>query len=61
MIDADRRNVDRDGEPYSDWMDSYADFVLLRLQSFAPDMSELASVDAETSHQEVSRSLQKVR
>ncbi|CAM9489398.1 unnamed protein product [Hapterophycus canaliculatus] len=54
------RNVDQDAACYSEWLDAYADFALLRLQSFAPDLSELAAVDAETPHEEASRSLEKV-
>lgn len=54
------RAVDEDGQPYSAWLDKYAEFALLRLQSFSPDLSELASVDAETTHEDASRSLEKV-
>lgn len=55
------RNVDEEGRRYSEWLDDYADFALLRLQSFAPELSELAAVHAETPHEEASRSLEKVR
>lgn len=54
------RNVDEEGRSFSEWLDDYADFALLRLQSFSPELSELAAVHAETSHEEASRSLDKV-
>lgn len=55
------RNVDEEGRRYSEWLDDYAEFALLRLQSFAPELSELAAVHGETPHEEASRSLEKVR
>lgn len=53
--------MDEEGRRYSEWLDDYAEFALLRLQSFAPDLSELAAVHAETPHEDASRSLEKVR
>ncbi|CAM9497297.1 unnamed protein product, partial [Choristocarpus tenellus] len=44
------RAVEEDGSVYSSWLDSYAKFALLRMQAFAPDLAELALVDAETEH-----------
>ncbi|CAM9836791.1 unnamed protein product [Ectocarpus sp. 12 AP-2014] len=52
-------NVDDDGRPFSEWLDAYAEFVLLRLQSFSPELGELAAIDAETPHEKASRSLEK--
>lgn len=53
-------NVEGDGRPFSEWLDAYAEFVLLRLQSFSPELGELAAIDAETPHEKASRSLEKV-
>ncbi|CAN0086697.1 unnamed protein product, partial [Scytosiphon promiscuus] len=55
----ERRNVDEEGTLYAEWLDAYADFALLRLQSFAPDLSELAAIDAETPHEDASKALEK--
>lgn len=54
--------MDEEGHAFAEWLDSYAEFVLLRLQSLSPDLSELAAIGSETIHEEASsRSLEKVR
>ena len=53
--------MDSEGQSHAEWLDSYAEFVLLRLQSFSPDLSDLAAVDSETSLEDASRSLEKVK
>ena len=61
MLRGFRRNVDGNGGPFSEWLDAYAEFALLRMQFFSPDLAELAAVDAETPHEDASRSLEKAR
>lgn len=64
IIDAhaffENRNVNEEGKVYSAWLDKYAEYALLRLQVFSPDLAELAAVCAETSHAEASSALEKV-